>query len=144
MSGYNQKCKYLTEGSIQYNAIVRRIFLVATKQLYGWFSSSVRPVCRSVRHTFFIMLPSLCHHEFFRSYHQWLKWCPCKRSRSRSNVKVTEVTEVRCLEKVSYCLSMSSIKFQGHTAQKIVDFDQNWADCNSPMATKRCTKLEIA
>ena len=42
----------------------------------------------------------------------------------------------------------SSIKFQGHTAQKIIDFDQNWAfpDCNSSlnslMAVKWCTKLE--
>ena len=46
--------------------------------------------------------------------------------------------------------SMSSVKFQGHTALKIVEFDPNWAfpDCNSslnsPMATKWCTKLEVA
>ena len=44
----------------------------------------------------------------------------------------------------------SSVKFQGHAALKIVEFDQNWAfpDCNSslksPMATKWCTKLEVA
>ena len=54
------------------------------------------------------------------------------------------------IEEVPYCVSRSSIKFQGHTALKIVDFDPNWAflDCNSslnsPMATKWCTKLEIA
>ena len=28
-----------------------------------------------------------------------------------------------CLEEVPYCFSMSSIKFQGHTAVKIVEFD---------------------
>ena len=32
-------------------------FLAATKQLYEWFSPSVRPsVCLSVRHTFFIIM----------------------------------------------------------------------------------------
>ena len=51
---------------------------------------------------------------------------------------------------VPYCFSMSYIKFQGHTALKIVEFDPNWAfpDCNSslnsPMAMKCCTKLETA
>ena len=49
-----------------------------------------------------------------------------------------------------YCFSRSFVKFQGHTALKIVEFDPNWAfpDCNSslnsPMATKCCTKLETA
>ena len=43
----------------------------------------------------------------------------------------------------------SSVKFLGHTAKKIVDFDPNWGfpDCNSslnsPMGTKWCTKLEV-
>ena len=38
-----------------------------------------------------------------------------------------------CLEEVRYCFSRSSVKFQGHTAKKIVNFDPNWAfpDCNS-------------
>ena len=55
-----------------------------------------------------------------------------------------------CLGEVPYCVSRSSIKFQGHTALKIVEFDPNWAfpDCNSslnsPMAMKCCTKLETA
>ena len=55
-----------------------------------------------------------------------------------------------CLEEVPYCFSMSSVKFQGHTAKKIVDFYPNWGfpDCNSslnlPMAMKWCTKLEKA
>ena len=35
------------------------------------------------------MFLSSYHHEFFRSYYHWQKWCPCKRS--RSEVKVTEV-----------------------------------------------------
>ena len=53
-------------------------------------------------------------------------------------------------EEVPYCFSRSSIKFQGHTALKIVEFDPNWPfpDCNSslnsPMAMKWCTELEVA
>ena len=55
-----------------------------------------------------------------------------------------------CLEEVPYCFSRASIKFQGRTALRIVEFDPNWAfpDCNSsfntPMVTKWCTKLEVA
>ena len=68
----------------------------------------------------------------------------------KSKVKVTEVTtqlnrfrtvlqfeftyddEMRhialyCLGEVPYCFSKSSVKFQGHTAKKIVDFDPDWA-----------------
>ena len=51
---------------------------------------------------------------------------------------------------VPYGFSRSYVKFQGHTALKIVEFDPNWAfpDCNSslnsPMAMKCCTKLETA
>ena len=51
---------------------------------------------------------------------------------------------------VPYCFWRSSVKFQGHTALKIVKFDPNWVfpDCNSslnsPMAMKCCTKLETA
>ena len=47
-------------------------------------------------------------------------------------------------------LQRSSVKFQGRKALKIVEFDPNWAfpDCNSslnsPMATKCCTRLEVA
>ena len=54
------------------------------------------------------------------------------------------------IEEVPYCFSRSSLKFQGHIALKIVEFDSNWAfpDCNSslnsPMAMKCCTKLETA
>ena len=48
-----------------------------------------------------------------------------------------------------YCFSRSSVKFQGHTALKIVEFDPNWAfpdsssSLNTPTATKLCSKLEV-
>ena len=51
---------------------------------------------------------------------------------------------------VPYCFSRSYVKFQGHTALKIVQFYPNCAfpDCNSslnsPMAMKCCSKLEAA
>ena len=51
---------------------------------------------------------------------------------------------------VPYCFSRPHVKFQGHTALKIVEFDPNWAfpdsnsRLNSPMAMKCCTKLETA
>ena len=54
------------------------------------------------------------------------------------------------IEEVPYCFSRSSVKFQGQTALKIAEFDPDWAfpDCNSslnsPIATKWCTKLEVA
>ena len=54
------------------------------------------------------------------------------------------------IEEVPCCFSRSSVKFQGHTALKIVEFDPDWAfpDCNSSlnaqMATKWCTKLAVA
>ena len=54
------------------------------------------------------------------------------------------------IEEVPYCFWRSSVKFQGHLALKIVEFDSNWAfpDCNSSlnsqMAMKCWTKLETA
>ena len=54
------------------------------------------------------------------------------------------------VEEVPYCFSRSSVKFQGHTALKITEFDPDWtfphcnSSLNSPMATKWCTKLEAA
>ena len=50
---------------------------------------------------------------------------------------------------VPYWFSRSTVKFKGHTGQKIADFDPNWAfpDCNSslnsPMALKWNTKLNV-
>ena len=55
-----------------------------------------------------------------------------------------------CLGEMRYCFSRSSVKFQGHTAKKNVDFDpiREFPDCNSSlnsqMAMKWCTKLEVA
>ena len=51
------------------------------------------------------------------------------------------------IEEVPYSFWRSSVKFRGHTALKIIEFDPDLAfpDCNSnlnsPMATKWCTKL---
>ena len=72
-----------------------------------------------------------------------------------SSFGITDASEMMhkawsSIEEVPYCLSRSSVKFQGHTALKFVEFDPNWAfpDCNSslnlPMAMKCCTKLETA
>ena len=53
-----------------------------------------------------------------------------------------------CLGEVPYCFSRSFVKFQGHRALKIVEFDPDWAcpDCNSslnsPMAMKWCKSLK--
>ena len=54
------------------------------------------------------------------------------------------------IEEVPYCFWRSSVKFQGHTALKSVEFDPDWAfpdsnsSLNTPMAMKCCTKLEVA
>ena len=88
------------------------------------------------------------HHEIFRSYYHWEKWCPYQRSVSQ--VKVTEfktnfapiwafpyrnrkfeftdgyVTMQKAwsgIEEVPYCFSRSSVKFQGHGGHKIDEFD---------------------
>ena len=51
---------------------------------------------------------------------------------------------------VPNCFSRSNVKFQGHTALKIVKFYRNWAfldsnsSLNSLMVMKCCTKLETA
>ena len=48
------------------------------------------------------------------------------------------------IEEMPYCISRSSVKLQGHTALKIIEFDPNWAfpdsnsSFNTPMATKWC------
>ena len=53
------------------------------------------------------------------------------------------------LDEMPYSFPRSPVKFQGHTGQKIADFDPNLAcpDCNSrlnwPMAMKWCTKLQV-
>ena len=88
---YDVTADGIWSGAGRTDAISQRSFLAATKQLYKWYFPSVclsvRPsvcpsVCPSVRHTFLTMFPSSYHHEIFRSYYQWQKWRPCKRSRS--------------------------------------------------------------
>ena len=73
----------------------QRFQVFSCDQAALWMVQSVCPSVRlsvrlSVCHTFSTMFPSSYHHEIFRSYYQWQKWRPCKRSRSK--VKVTEVT----------------------------------------------------
>ena len=91
--------------------------------------------------------------------------CPIVFQGHPSNVKVTQyktspiLTQIGRFQTVGrsqlsnpsdLSCSRSSVKFQGHTALKIAEFDPDWAfpDCNSslnsPMATKWCTKLEVA
>ena len=60
-----------------------KIIYFSCDQAALWTVQSVRPsVCSSVFHTFLTLLPSSYHHEIFRSYYQWQKSCPCKRSGS--------------------------------------------------------------
>ena len=142
-----------------------------------WFSPSVRPsVCPSVCLSVTPFSPCF-HHRIIMKFLGVITMVKsdvhAKGQGQRSKVKVTEVntqlSRFRTLTPVwihiwqwnhahswkqhrrgPYCFSRSSIKFQGHTALKIAEFDLDWAfpDCNSslnsPMATKWCTKLEVA
>ena len=149
-------------------------FLAATKQLYEWYFLSVCPSVRlSVRHTFLTMFPSSYHHEIFRSYYQWQKWRPCKRSRSEvkgqghrghdRNFRFRTVTLVwihiwwwndtyslMLLRRGALLFFKVICQISRSHGAKIAEFDPDWAfpDCNSslnsPMAMKCCTKLEVA
>ena len=152
------------------------IFLAATKQLYEWYFLSVRPsVCLSV--CLSVTPFWLCsYHRIIMKFSgvitkdQGNVHAKCQGQMSK--VKVTEVTTQLnrfrtvtpvwihmwwrndclkcCLGEVPYCFSRPSVKFQGHTALKIVEFDPDWAfpDCNSslnsPISMKCCRKLEVA
>ena len=145
--------------------------LAATKQLYKWYFPSV---CLSVRLSHLFLLCS--HHRIIMKLSGVItndhSKVHAKGQGQRLKVKVTKVktqlnrfrtvTPVRihiwwwidahkCYsEKVLYCFSRSSAKFQGHSALKSVEFDPDCAfpdfnsSLNSPMATKCCTKLEVA
>ena len=150
------------------------LFLAVTKQLYEWYFLSVHPsVCLSVTPFWLCSL-----HRIIIKFSGVITTdqgnVHAKGQGQRSKVEVTEVTTQLsrfrtvtpvwihiwwwndiyiawcCLGEVPYCFSRSSLKFQGHTALKIVEFDPDWAfpDCNSslnlPMAMKCCTKLEVA
>ena len=103
------------------------IILTATKQLYEWFSSSVRPsIYLTVRHTFITMFASSYHHEIVRKDYNWQMWCPCKAQLSRFRT-VTQVwihiwqwNDAQSLKlhgRGTLFCSRSSVKFQGHTRQ---------------------------
>ena len=146
----------------------------ATKQLYEWFSPSV---CPSVRPS--VTPISLCSHRDHRIIMKFSGVITNDRSDvlakcqgQRSNIKVTQAkpqfSHFRTVTPVwihiwwwngAHSLILlgtgalfwrSSVKFQCHTAKKIVDFDPNWAfpDCNSnlisPVAMKWCTTPEAA
>ena len=147
--------------------------LAATKQLYKWYFLSV---CLSVSPSVTLFL--LCsHHRIIMKFSGVItndqRKVHAKGQGQRSKVKVTEVTtqlnrfrtvtqvwihiwlwndaySLMLLRRGALLFSSSSIKFQGHTALKIVKFDPDEAfpDCNSslnsPMATKWCIKLEVA
>ena len=154
------------------------VYIFSCDQAALWMVQSVRlsvrlSVCPSVCHTFLTMFPSSYHHEIFRSYYQWQKWRPCKRSRSEvkgqghrghdPNFRFRTVTPVwihiwwwndtysLMLLRRGALLFFKVIRqiSRSHGA-KIAEFDPDWAfpDCNSslnsPMAMKCCTKLEVA
>ena len=149
------------------------MFLAATKQLYKWYFPSVcLSVCLSVCHTFLTMFPSSYHHEIFWSYSQWRKQGPCKRSSSEvkgqghrsqdptfpdCNSSLNSHMMMKWCTQLDVAQKRCPFVFQGHPSnfkvtrlKRIFDFDPNWAfpDCNSrlnsQMATKWCTKLEVA
>ena len=147
-----------------------RFFLAATKQLYKWYFPSAR-----LSVGLFVTPVWLCsHHRIIMKFsgvitndqskvHAKGQGQRSRSQRSKTNLTVSGLslqfefthddemmhTAWCCLEKVLYCLWRSSVKFQGHTALKIVEFDLDWAfpDCTSsfitPMVTKWCTKLEV-
>ena len=149
------------------------IFLAATKQLYKWYFPSV---CPSVRLSVTPFSP-YSNHRIIMKFSGVITMVKsdvhAKGQGQRSKVKVTEVntqlSRFRTLTQVwihiwqwnhahswkqhrrgALLFSRSSVKFQGHTTLKIVEFDPDWAfpACNSSlntqMTTKWCTKLEVA
>ena len=118
--------------------------LFSCDQAAIWLVLSVRPsVCLSVT-----PFSPCSHHRIIMKFSGVITMV-------RSDVHAkgqghTRHTAGSSIEEVPYCFSRSCVKFQGHTALKIVEFDPDWAfpDCNSSfdtqMATKWCTKLEVA
>ena len=129
------------------------IFFAATKQLYKWYFLSVCP-----SHLFdyvpFIVSSWNFQELLPMTNVKSMQKVKVRGQRSRSqrsqpNVTVSglllqfeftyddEIMHIAwcCLEEVPYCFWRSSVKFQGHTALKIVEFDLDWAfpDCNSSL-----------
>ena len=145
-----------------------------SNSINGKFCPSVGPSVRlSVRHTFSPCSNHRIIMKFSGVMTNDRSENHAKGQGQRSKVKVTEVkTQVNgfravtpvwihiwwwndaqslmLLISVTLLFLRSSIKFQGHTAKKSSILTQIWAfpDCNSslnsPMATKWCTKLEVA
>ena len=145
------------------------LFLTATKQLYVWFKPSVRLSITSfwqcschriiIKFSGVITIDKSDVHAKDQGQTSKVKATKVKTqfSRFRTIARVWVHTwwwnehKASCgIGEVPYCFSRSSVKFQGHAANKIVDFDPNWgfpnckSSLNSPMATKWCTKLEVA
>ena len=148
-------CKYLPRALL---------FLAATKQLCKWYFPSVRlsvtPFWLCSHHRIIVKFITNDQSKVHaKGQGQRSRWQRSQPNLIVSGLKLQfeftyddEMMHIAwcCLEEVPYCFSRSSVKFQGHTALKIVEFDLDWAfpDCNSslnsPMATKLCTKLEVA
>ena len=78
MPVFTEMISEMSNLTIQCSLVTDHIFLYPRRKSVVLWYGACRP---SVLHTFFTMFPSLYHHEIFRSYYQWQKWCPCKRSR---------------------------------------------------------------
>ena len=73
------------------------------------------------------------------------RWIPRTNDQLRGKCFHLQNDVIMCLGEVPYYFSRPSIKFRGHTGKKkVVDFPDCNSSLNSPMATKWCTKLEVA
>ena len=102
-------------------------------------------VCLSVCISVFLsvtpfMFPSWYHHNIFRSRGRKSRLQGSKPklaiSGSKFHFDFTYGDEMMhkawcCLGEVPYWFLRSSVKFQGHTAKKMVDFDPNWVRVSS-------------
>ena len=132
------------------------VFLAATKQLYEWYflsvCPSVTPFWLCSHHRITMKFSGVITKDQVRS----MQKVKVKGQGHRSPIWIhiwwwnDTHSLMNCLREVPYCLSRSSVKFQGHTALKIIKFDPYWAfpdwysSLNSPMGTKCFTKLEVA
>ena len=143
-------------------------FLTATKQLYEWYVLSVclsvsLSLCPSVS-----VCLSVCPSHLFDyvpiivSSRHFQELSPRTRVTSMQKVKVTEVTtelnrfrtvtpvwintwwwnytySLMLLRRGALLFSRSSVKFKGHMAQTIVEFDPDWPfpGCNSSLNSPR-------
>ena len=149
------------------------LFLAATKQLYEWYFLSVRlSVCLSVT-PFWLCSHHRIIRKFSRGIANDRSDVHAKGQGQRSKVKVTEVTTqlnrfrtvtpvwihiwwwnhaygLMILRRGALLFFKVILQISRSHGSKKLEFDPDWAfpDCNSslnsPMATKWCTKLEVA